>query len=207
MVHDVVTYLKREKATAKNIKSDQTRHEVEKNLERCIQRLKHVDKGGFALFSGGEHLYEIEGEYPWYYRCSKMFQTNLIVLKTKKLVGIISMDLNDCAFALSSNPISSLKNLTSGIPSKHRAGGQSSQRFKHIREEAKRNWFKIIAAYAKVFFLDNKKVENIIIHGESFTKRDFLKSNLLEYRLQKISTLSDGCYAGEDGLYEYNNSN
>lgn len=120
-------------------------------------------------------------------------------------MGIISMDLDDCAFALSSNPTYPLKVLTSGIPSKHRKGGQSSQRFKHLREEAKRNWFKRIADYAREYFLDGKRVEKIIIHGESFTKREFIKSNLLEYRLQKIVELSDGCYSGEDGLYECRN--
>ena len=112
----------------------------------------------------------------------------------QKVIGCLSMDLTECSFAYMSNGIQILKTITSGIPSKHRAGGQSSQRFKHIREEAKRNWFKRIAEYTRDYFLDDN-MEKLIIHGESFTKRDFVKSNLLEYRLQKIVTLSDGCYA------------
>ncbi len=115
------------------------------------------------------------------------------------------MDITECSFGYSSNQMTCLKTITSGIAPKHRAGGSSSQRFKHLREEAKRDWFKRIADYAREYFLDGKRVEKLIIHGESFTKREFIKANLLEYRLQKIVELSDGCYAGEDGLYELKN--
>ena len=208
-ISDVVNYLKQEKATSKNIKSDHVRHEVESNLDRVIQRLKYHKVGGMVLYSGNDSLYEVVGEFPWYYRCSKTFQiqilTNTLDSMTE-VIGVISMDLVDCAFSISPNVTLSLKNITSGIPSKHRAGGQSSQRFKHLREEAKRNWFKRIADYARFYFMDSQRVERIIIHGESFTKREFLKSGVLEYRLQKIAELSDGCYAGEDGLYELRNN-
>lgn len=204
----MVNYLKQEKATSKNIKSDQTRHTVQENLDRIIGRLKQKRIGGFALFSGCDSLYEVETECPWYYRCSKNFNLEIFgnsLDMGKSIIGVISMDLDQCAFSISPTLTTPLKQIQSGIPSKHRKGGQSAKRFDHLRQEAKRNWFKRIAEYARKYFLDGRKVEKIIIHGESFTKREFIKSNLLEYRLQKIVELSDGCYAGEDGLYELNN--
>lgn len=204
-INDVVRYLKQEQSTAKNIKSDQTRYNVERNLEMCIQRLKGINIGGFALFAGNNHLYEITTECPWYYRCEKTFQTNLIKLDSTPKIAIISMDIQEASFGLlDGDQISILQTATSGIPSKHRKGGQSSQRFKHVREEAKHDWFKRIAEHAREYFLD-KNISKLIIHGESFTKREFIKQNLLEYRLQKLVQLSDGCYAGEDGLYECKN--
>jgi len=204
----VVNYLKQEKATSKNIKSDHIRHEVEKNLDRIIQRLKHHNEGGLVLYSGNDSLYEVKGEFPWYYRCSKNFNLEIFgnsLDMGKNIIGVISMDLEKCAFSISPTLTTPLKEIQSGIPNKHRAGGQSSQRFKHLRDEAKRDWFKRIADYAREYFLDKPNLEKIIIHGESFTKREFLKSGLLEYRLQAKAELSDGCYAGEDGLYEYKN--
>lgn len=145
---------------------------------------------------------------PWYYRCSKTFQTELLgdLLNVGEIVGCIAMDLTQCGFALMfGTRMVILKEITSGIPNKHRDGGQSAKRFQHIREEAKHDWFKRIADYARIYFLDNQRVKKLIIHGESFTKREFLKQDLLEYRLQQIAELSDGCYAGEDGLYECKN--
>ena len=208
-ISDVTNYLKLEKATANNIKSDHVRHAVEENLERCIQRLRQIKSGGLALFSGNDHLYEmILDNIPWYYRCQKTFQTQILdsSLCSGNILGIISMDLEKCAFgSLQGNNVLLFKEITSGIPSKHSKGGQSAKRFEHIRREAKHDWFKRIADYAREYFLDNQRVEKLIIHGESFTKREFIKQNLLEYRLQNITQLSDGCYAGEDGLYEYKN--
>jgi peptide subunit release factor 1 (eRF1) len=40
----------------------------------------------------------------------------------------------------------------------------------------------------------------------AFTKYDFVTGQYLEYRLQdKVTKLMDGCYAGEEGLYELKN--
>ena len=143
---------------------------------------------------------------PWYYRCSKTFQTDLIQLISHPKIAMIAMDLSEASFGyLQGERLFILKSITSGIPNKHRDGGQSAKRFQHIREEAKHDWFKRIADYAREYFLDSQRVERLVIHGESFTKREFLKQDLLEYRLQNIATLSDGCYAGEDGLYECKN--
>ena len=202
-----MSYLKQERATSKNIKSDHVRHAVESNLERAIQILRNYKSGGFVLFSGLDTAYVIESNIiPWYYRCSKNFVTELIRPRDKNLIGCISMDLSECAFGYFSNGVQLIKMIESGIPSKHSKGGQSAKRFDHLRQEAKHDWFKRIAEYAREYFLDTMKVDRLIIHGESFTKREFIKQELLEYRLQKIVELSDGCYAGHDGLFEANNS-
>jgi peptide chain release factor subunit 1 len=201
-----VNYLKQEKSTSKNIKSDATRHAVQDNLETAIQILRQNKSGGFALFVGRDRRYLVQCDtIPWYYRCDKVFITSLLQIEDKDLVGCIAMDVSECAFGYLSNGVQFIKSIESGIQSKHRAGGQSSQRFKHLREEAKHNWFKRIAEYAREYFLDNKQVKYLVVHGESFTKAEFLDGDYLEYRLQKKATKSDGCYAGHDGLFEANN--
>lgn len=202
-----MSYLKQEKATSKNIKSDSVRHQVESNLERAIQILRQYKSGGFALFSGNGTCYVIYDDLiPWYYRCSKEFITNIIRTDDGDLVGCISMDANDCGFGYINNGVKLLKTIESGIPQKHKKGGQSAKRFNHLRKEAKHEWFKRIAEYARLYFLDNKQVKTLIIHGESFTKSEFINGGYLEYRLQNISKVSDGCYAGHDGLFEANNN-
>ncbi|KKN06017.1 hypothetical protein LCGC14_1081630 [marine sediment metagenome] len=178
-------------------------------MERCIQKLKYHKSGGIALFAGNDDLYEVPiGDTPWMYQCSKDFNTILLkrnLDRGKKVIGCIALDLTECSVAYLSDSLDILKTFTSGIPSKHSKGGQSAKRFEHLRKEAKHDWFKRVAEYARTYFLDNRKVDRIIIHGESFTKREFMKGNYLEYRLQKIVELSDGCYAGEEGLYEMRN--
>lgn len=201
-----MNYLKQEKSTSKNIKSDATRRAVQENLETAIQILRQNKSGGFALFVGQNHRYIIYSDMiPWYYRCDKIFITSLLQVEEKDLIGCIAMDVSECAFGYLNNGVQLIKSIESGIQSKHRAGGQSSQRFKHLRAEAKHNWFKRIAEYAREYFLDNKQVKSLVIHGESFTKSEFLNGEYLEYRLQAISRKSDGCYAGHDGLFEANN--
>ncbi|MGH7901603.1 MAG: peptide chain release factor aRF-1, partial [Thermodesulfobacteriota bacterium] len=60
-----------------------------------------------------------------------------------------------------------------------------------------------IADYARTYFLDNTQVKEIYILSPAFTKHDFMAGEYLEYRLQKkVTRLIDGCYAGEEGLYE-----
>lgn len=186
------------------------RHAVETNLERCIQRLRNVNRGGLVLFSGNEHLYEMQmDDIPWYYRCSKQFQTSILsefLDLTKEVTGVIAMDIDQCGFGyLVGSKLVSLKTITSGIASKHSKGGQSQRRYERQREMFRNDYFNRIADYAREYFLDNKRITKLIIHGESFTKRLFLKENKLEYRLQNMAQLSDGCYAGEDGLYEVMN--
>ena len=197
-------------ATSKNIKSDHVRHAVEENLERCIQRLRNVNRGGLALFSGNEHLYEIRAEnIPWYYQCSRSFQTQILgglLDSTKEVTGIIAMDIEQCAFGyLVGSQLVKLKEISSGIAGKHSKGGQSQRRYERQREMFRNDYFNRIAGYAREYFLDNKRVNKLVIHGESFTKKLFLKENYLEYRLQQQAITTDGCYAGEDGLYEVKN--
>ncbi len=143
---------------------------------------------------------------PWYYRCSKQFQTQILgnlLDSTKEVLGILAMDIESCAFGyLVGTQLIVLKEITSGIAGKHSKGGQSQRRYERQREMFRNDYFNRIAGYAREYFLDNKRVTKCIIHGESFTKRLFLKENKLEYRLQNMAVISDGCYAGEDGLYE-----
>jgi peptide chain release factor subunit 1 len=60
--------------------------------------------------------------------------------------------------------------LTSGIPGKTRAGGQSAQRFARIRESMAKEFFKRVAESIKKHFWDNKKLKGILVGGPIPTK-------------------------------------
>ena len=162
------------------------------------------------LFSGNDVLYEMQCELPWYYRCSKTFQLELLVksLEPHDIVGVVSMDLSDCGFGIiDRNNLTVLKTITSGIQSKHRAGGQSAGRFERLRRGHKREFYNRIIEYVEKFYL-GKNFEKIYISGPAFTKGEFydLCKKKLNYQIKDKLEIIDGCsYAGEDGLYEASN--
>jgi peptide chain release factor subunit 1 len=80
--------------------------------------------------------------------------------------------------------IEMLQNMSSGIPSKVRAGGQSSQRFHRITEGLTKDFYKRIANEMKNFFLEDKKLKGIIVGGPIPTKDEFLDNEYLPTPLQ-----------------------
>ncbi len=195
--------LEDEKGTATNIKSSSTRKNVINALERAIRKLKEIGKtpkNGLALFSGnvtladGKESLEIWAIEPpkklkiKIYRCDQTFVIDPLkeMLETDEVYGLLIIERNEATIGLlDGKHIKILQHMTSGIPGKTKAGGQSSQRFARIRESMAKEFFKRVAEAMKKHFWENKKLKGILIGGPIPTKEDFLDQGQLLTALKK----------------------
>jgi len=202
--------LEDEKGTATNIKSTGTRKNVINALERAIRKLKEIGKtpeNGLAVYSG--NVSSVEGKEDlqvWaieppkklkvkIYRCDQTFVLDPLkeMLETEDVYGLLVIERNEATIGiLDGKHIKILQHLTSGIPGKTRAGGQSSQRFHRIRESMAKEFFKRVAEYMKDAFFDNKKLKGILIGGPIPTKEEFLEQG------QLVTALKDKVVAVKD---------
>lgn len=219
---DVMTNLRQEYGTASNIKSRTTRTNVLDALERVMQRLrlfKEAPPNGLVIFCGaipqnGEGSEKIETyviEPPdkvpiYYYRCDQKFHTEPLheMLREKESYGLLVIDGNEAAIGLlRGRNLSVAKVLTSGLPGKHRAGGQSARRFERLREQEVGDYYKRVSQYANNIFLQTPDLKGIIIGGPGPTKEDFSKGDFLQYTLKnRILGMVDIAYSGPEGLTE-----
>lgn len=141
-IYTVADQLEAEKSTAKNIKSTSTRKNVGNALDKITRQLKEYKKtpeNGLALFCGniskieGQddlRLWEIEPHMPLktrMYRCDKDFILEPLVemLSIKEVFGLLVMDRKEATIGLlEGKRIEVMQKMTSGVPSKVRAGGQ-----------------------------------------------------------------------------------
>jgi peptide chain release factor subunit 1 len=185
--------LENEKGTATNIKSTSTRKNVINALERAIRKLKEIGRtpeNGLAVFSGnvsdvegGEDLQVWAIEPPKklkikIYRCDQTFVIDPLkdMLETDESYGLLIIERNEATIGLlDGKHIKILQHMTSGIPGKTRAGGQSAQRFARIRESMAKEFFKRVADHMKNHFFENKKLKGILVGGPIPTKEEFLE--------------------------------
>lgn len=213
--------LEAEKSTAKNIKSAANRKNVTEALEKIIRHLKTLKKtpeNGLALFAGDVSpnegtqdlkLWEIEPPMPLkvrLYRCDKEFVLEPLQeqLSVTEIYGLLVMDRKEATIGiLEGKRIEVVEKMTSGIPSKVRAGGQSSQRFHRITEGLTKEFYKRIADTMKTIFYDNPKLKGILIGGPIPTKDEFIDNEYLPTRLrEKIIGRIDIGGSDESGLKE-----
>lgn len=221
-VSDVIATLKQERGTAANIKSDTTRKNVQDAITKVMQRLKlfrQIPKNGLVIFSGAipqngpgserMETYVVEPPEPiniWLYRCDNRFHTEHLqdLLKEKETYGILVVDATGTALAtLEGNRLQIVDELTSGVPGKHRAGGQSARRFERLREAQLLSYYKRVGEHANKAFLSLPNLKGLIIGGPGFTKYEFEKGDFLNYSLKdKIIDTIDTAYVSEQGVQE-----
>jgi len=212
--------LEDEKGTATNIKSTGTRKNVINSLERAIRKLKEIErtpKNGLAVFSGtvekdGKEVSEVWAIEPpkklkiKIYRCDQTFVVEPLkeMLETDSSYALLIIERNEASIGLlDGRHIKLLQNMTSGIPGKTRAGGQSAQRFARIRESAAKEFFKRVAESMKKHFWDNKKLKGILVGGPIPTKDRFLDQGQLVTALkEKVIAVKDIGGTGMHGLQE-----
>jgi len=218
-ISTVVRQLESETSTASNIKSKNTRKNVLAALERIMRELKlykQTPENGLAVFSG--NISEIEGQEDirlWVieppkplkvrlYRCDQEFIVEPLkeMLEVSEVFGLVVMDRKEATLGvLEGKQIKVLRKLTSGVPGKYRAGGQSAQRFERIREGLAKEFYRRIAESMKEVFFNMPKLKGIILGGPVPTKEDFLKEGELVTALkEKIIGMKDLGYADEHGL-------
>ena len=221
-ISEVISMLKQEWGTASNIKSNTTRKNVQDAIVRVTQRLKlfkKVPDNGLVIFCGaipqngpGSERIETyvvippEPIYVYLYRCDAKFHIEhlLDLLKEKETYAIFVLDSRGATFAtLRGRRLEIVRDITSGIPGKHRAGGQSARRFERIREARMLEFFKRVGSHANESFLPIQDLKGIMIGGPGPTKDDFEKGGYLNYMLkEKIIATIDTAYTGDHGIEE-----
>ncbi|HJX50610.1 MAG TPA: hypothetical protein VJ438_04055 [Candidatus Nanoarchaeia archaeon] len=140
--NSVQKQLESETSTAKNIKSTSTRKNVIEALEKIIRYLKGLKRtpdNGLALFAGNVskvegqtdlRLWTIEPPLPLkirLYRCDKDFVLEPLreQMEVTEIFALLVMDRKEATIGmLEGKRIEVIQKMTSGVPSKVRAGGQ-----------------------------------------------------------------------------------
>jgi len=220
-VNAVQRQLEAEKSTAKNIKSTATRKNVIDALEKIVRHLKTLKftpENGLALFAGNVSQTEGQDDLRMWdieppelvmirmYRCDKDFVLDPLkeMLAAGETYALLVMDRKEATIGrLSGKRIEILQKMTSGVPSKVRAGGQSSQRFHRITEGLTKEFYKRIADEMKNLFYEDVKLKGILIGGPIPTKDEFVDGEFMPTKLQKlIIGIKDQGDTSESGLQE-----
>ncbi len=221
-ISDVLNTLRDEYGTASNIKSTTTRKNVMDAIVKVQQRLKlfkEPPENGLVIFcgaipqngAGSERIetYVITPPEPihiYLYRCDARFHTEYLqeMLREKETYGILLIDSSGATIAtLQGRRLEIVRELTSGVPGKTRAGGQSARRYERLREMRLQEYFTRVGQHANEIFLPIENLKGIILAGPGPTKYDFEKGEYLNYMLKnKIIDTVDTAYVEEQGVKE-----
>ncbi|MEM3616986.1 MAG: peptide chain release factor aRF-1 [Candidatus Bathyarchaeia archaeon] len=221
-ISEVMNMLREEYGTASNIKSTTTRKNVQDAIVKVQQRLKlfkETPENGLVIFcgavpqngAGSEKIetYVIIPPEPiniYLYRCDSRFHTEHLqeLLREKEIYGILLIDATAASLAtLQGRRLEIVREVTSGVPGKTRAGGQSARRFERLREMRLQEYFRRVGEHANEVFLPIENLKGIIIGGPGPTKYDFEKGDYLNYQLkEKIIDTVDTAYVDEQGVKE-----
>lgn len=221
-ISDVTKHMREELSQSANIKSKQTKKNVQSAIEVIVQRLRLFKKPlekGLVLFVGmvpkggpGTEKMEIfvfeppEPIQTYTYHCDSQFFLEPLqhMMNVNEIYGLAVIDRKEATIAtLKGKKVDILKHLTSGVPGKHKAGGQSQRRFDRLIDLAAHEFKKRIGKHMNEAFLAIEDLKGIIIGGPGHTKEEFLKGDYLQYELQgKLITTIDTSYTAEFGIRE-----
>ncbi|MEM4699376.1 MAG: peptide chain release factor aRF-1 [Candidatus Nezhaarchaeales archaeon] len=219
---DIMDTLRQEYSTAQNIKDRTTRHHVLDALMSIMQRLKlfkETPPNGLIIFGGyipqgppgseKMEVYVIEPPQPietFLYRCDSRFYVEFLeeMIAEKEVYGLIVIDRSEAVFAvLHGRHLEILEHITSGVPGKHSAGGQSARRFERVIEQLAHEFYKRAGEYAREVFSPIKELRGVLVGGPGPTKHYFLEKDYLPDDLKrKVVAVIDLGYTGEEGIYE-----
>ena len=214
----VYQHLMEEQGTAKNIKDSKTRGNVIASLEKAVRMMKEIGRTppkGLAVFSGNVSENESKVDIQaWMveppdplnirmYRCDQRFVLDPLreMMEVKNVYGIIVMDRREATIGLlKGTKISSSAHLTSGVPGKFRAGGQSAQRFDRLIEGMALDFYRKVAKRVQDEYLPmGHNLKGILVGGPGMTKDAFIKELNTELR-KKVLAVKDLTYTDESGL-------
>lgn len=221
-ISDVVKHMREELSQSANIKSKQTKKNVQSAIEVIMQRMKLFSKPpekGLVLFVGmiprggpgteKMETYVFEPPEPvqtYIYHCDSQFFLEPLqeILEEKDIYGLAVIDRKEATIALlRGKRIDIIKHLTSGVPGKHKAGGQSQRRFDRLIDLAAHEFKKRIGEHMNDAFISLPDLKGVIIGGPGHTKEEFINGDYLHHELkQKIITSVDTSYTGEFGIRE-----
>ncbi|WP_018257114.1 peptide chain release factor aRF-1 [Halomicrobium katesii] len=223
-ISDVVAHVTQEHSEASNIKSKQTRTNVQDALTSIKDRLRYYGnappENGMVLFSGAvdssggrtEMVTEVLESPPdpiesFRYHCDSGFLTEPLeeMLADKGLFGLIVLDRREANVGwLKGKRVEPVKSASSLVPGKQRKGGQSAQRFARLRLEAIDNFYQEVAEMANDLFVSRRhEMNGILVGGPSPTKDEFLDGDYLHHELgDNVLGKFDVAYTDESGLYD-----
>ncbi|GAA0223148.1 peptide chain release factor aRF-1 [Haladaptatus pallidirubidus] len=223
-ISDVVAHVTQEHSEASNIKSKQTRTNVQDALTSIKDRLRYYDTfppdNGIVIFSGainsggGQTTMVTKAlEDPpepvesFRYHCDSEFLTEPLeeMLGDKGLYGLVVLDRREANVGwLKGKRVEPVKSASSLVPGKQRKGGQSAQRFARLRLEAIDNFYQEVAGMANDLFVPKRhEMDGILVGGPSPTKDEFLDGGYLHHELQDmVLGKFDVSYTDESGLYD-----
>lgn len=220
-IYTIADQISAEQSTADNIKSKTVRKNVTDALEmisREFKKYKQTPPNGMAIFCGNVSekegqsdlkLWVIEPPQPLrtrLYRCDQVFVLDPLkeMGEVKEVYGLVVMDRKEATIGvLEGKQIRMIRKMSSGVPGKIRAGGQSAQRFERITEGLAKEFFRRIADSMKEIFFDMPKLKGILIGGPVPTKDEFLQKGELVTKLKDIVIgVKDLGNTDESGLEE-----
>jgi len=222
-ISEVQAHVTQEHSEASNIKSKQTRTNVQDALSSIKSRLQYYEEApdrGMVLFSGAidagggqtDMVTEVLESPPdpiqsFRYHCDSEFLTEPLeeMLADKGLYGLVVLDRREANVGwLKGKRVEPVKSASSLVPGKQRKGGQSAQRFARLRLEAIDNFYQEVAGMAnELFVAERHELDGILVGGPSPTKDEFLDGDYLHHELQdKVLGKFDVSYTDESGLYD-----
>jgi len=140
------------------------------------------------------------------YHCDSTFFLKPLqeIIEDKDVYGLAVIDRKEATIAiLRGKRIDIIKNLTSGVPGKHKAGGQSQRRFDRLIDLAAHEFLKRIGNHMNEAFLGVPELKGVIIGGPGHTKEEFVEGDYLHHEIKNmIITTVDTSYTGEFGIRE-----
>jgi peptide chain release factor subunit 1 len=124
------------------------------------------------------------------------------MLQVKETYGLLVIGRKESAVGyLKGNHVEIVRDFTSGVHGKHRAGGQSQKRFERQMEEAETRFYRRISEEVNKLFLSMEDLQGIFIGGPGPSKEKFVSDESLDYRLRdKILDVVDLGYGGIEGI-------
>jgi peptide chain release factor subunit 1 len=220
-ISDVTNHLKNEISESQNIKSKLTRKNVLDSINSLLGQLKNikeVPENGLVMFSGaipqsntpGTEKNELTIIDPpdrvptFRYHCASEFLLWPLeeMLKSRETYGLLVIGRAESAVGyIKGNKVEVIREFTSGIHGKHRAGGQSQRRFERLIEEGEKQFYRRISETVNEIFLPMEDLQGIFIGGPGQSKDKFVNDESLDYRLRdKILDVVDLGYGGTEGI-------
>ena len=220
-ISDVTNHLKNEVSESQNIKSKLTRKNVLDSISSLLGQLKNiteVPENGLVMFSGAipqnntpgterNELYIVnppDRVLTFRYHCASEFLLWPLeeMLQTKETYGLLVIGRKESAVGyITGKRVEIVRDFTSGVHGKHRAGGQSQKRFERQMEEAETRFYRRISEEVNKLFLSMEDLQGIFIGGPGPSKEKYVNDESLDYRLRdKILDVVDLGYGGTEGI-------
>ncbi len=220
-VSDVTNHLKNEISESQNIKSKLTRKNVLDSINSLLGQLKNIreiPENGLVMFSGaipqsntpGTERNELTIVEPpdrvttFRYHCASEFLLWPLeeMLTPSETYGLLVIGRAESAVGyIKGSRVEVIREFTSGIHGKHRAGGQSQKRFERLIEEGEKQFYRRISETVNELFVPMEDLRGIFIGGPGQSKEKFVSDESLDYRLRdKILDVVDLGYGGTEGI-------